>query len=138
MFLREAVILILKGDQFHTTSFNCCFCCPSSRKNCFLKNLPFQLEQKSDSARSCCLKILYKLCISSIEQSGYHVALTSGETYRMKNLSGTINKYVWRAHFYLSTFIYRFNYRPSACFFLTIVLSLQRSCIKNKFPNKEK
>ena len=35
------------------------------------------------SVKSSCLKVLYKLYISSIEQSGYHNVVTNSESYRL-------------------------------------------------------
>ena len=49
----------------------------------FWKNLPLQLEEKSDSAKSNYLKALYILYITSIGQSGYHSVVTSSEGYRV-------------------------------------------------------
>ena len=75
----------MKGDQFHTISFNYYFCYPSnySRNNWFLTDPTFVVRTKGDSAKSCYLKILYKLYTSSIEQSGYHTVVKSSESYKV-------------------------------------------------------
>ena len=51
-----------------------------------------KLEQKSDSAKSSNLKILCKLYISYIEQSGYRIVVTSNESYRVsiKNITASV------------------------------------------------
>ena len=80
-------------------------------------------EQKSDSGKSSCLKLLHKqyknglmlmwVKISSIEQLGYLVVVTTNKNYKVsvkvvrhwKKVELLV--YLWRAHIYLSNLKYQ-------------------------------
>ena len=86
-------------------------------------------EQKSDSGKSSCLKLLHKqyknglmlmwVKISSIEQLGYLVVVTTNKNYKVsvkdsaalekseKRTKVELLVYLWRAHIYLSNLKYQ-------------------------------
>ena len=108
--------------------------------NVFWKTPPLKLEQKSDSAKCSCLKILYKLYISSIEQSGYHTVATNSESYRvsMKYITALEKSekglkwndwYVWSAHFYLLTL--KYQHKLFVLIFLRFIFRPQRKAEDN-------